>query len=265
MTLSAKEFTKRALSIVESNTCRSVVIDAMKTRSEGCLSICDFPFTQSFLTADIILVGLTPGYSQLIQSIELFRSYAEEKSIKHSARSIPKTSTINEIQSQIYFSGQMRVNMFKMLAILGISSINTDRPSWVAETKLLETSEFLKIGYTSLFKGAVFWKDKNYTGYNPKISTSNLLMEEKSNTIKELSTYTNQNVLIVPMGRVVENYLNSELSLCRDSKKILLNGFPHPSSANGHRVTQFNNNKESLVQLFSNFLIEKRNETDSVD
>ncbi|ASB65664.1 uncharacterized protein S101413_02218 [Bacillus velezensis] len=66
-----------------------------------------------------------------------------------------------------------------------------------------------------------------------------------------------KDILLIPLGKAAE-------SACRMLKKngrmghaVILEGFPHPSGANGHRFKQFHENKQSLreqIQRFAGFL-----------
>ena len=58
-----------------------------------------------------------------------------------------------------------------------------------------------------------------------------------------------EEILLIPLGKAVEEVL---IKLKEDGvikeEQILL-GFPHPSGANVNRVTQFENNKESMIKF----------------
>ena len=61
------------------------------------------------------------------------------------------------------------------------------------------------------------------------------------------------NVLIIPLGKAVEEVLEFMISENLLRREQCLFGFPHPSGANGHRRKQFENNKESLINIIDNY------------
>lgn len=68
------------------------------------------------------------------------------------------------------------------------------------------------------------------------------------NFIKELNNIENlKDILIIPLGRAVEDVLyklSEEGIIC---EKQILKGFPHPSGANVNRVIQLEENRENLI------------------
>ena len=70
------------------------------------------------------------------------------------------------------------------------------------------------------------------------------------NFINEFKRLENpENVLLIPLGKAVEEIL---LKLQEDkiiSKNQILLGFPHPSGANVNRVKQFKENKDDMAKF----------------
>jgi hypothetical protein len=75
------------------------------------------------------------------------------------------------------------------------------------------------------------------------------------NFIYELKALNNlDKILIVPLGRSVEEVL---YKLCENkiiNEKQILKGFPHPSGANVNRLVQLEENKESMINTVRNNL-----------
>lgn len=74
--------------------------------------------------------------------------------------------------------------------------------------------------------------------------------EDFVNELKKL--YNRGNILIVPLGRAVEEAL---YKLCEKniiSEKQILKGFPHPSGANVNRIQQLEGNKEEMKKIIEN-------------
>lgn len=102
----------------------------------------------------------------------------------------------------------------------------------------------------SLIPYPVFVKKQNYTGHSPKLLKCPFLMKYVyDNFLEEMEALQfKDNVLIIPLGRAVEEVL--EL-LAQESKldgERILYGFPHPSGANVNRIPQLEANKEGLIK-----------------
>ena len=55
-----------------------------------------------------------------------------------------------------------------------------------------------------------------------------------------------ENKLIIPLGKNVNDVLVKLKAENKIKSNLILEGFPHPSGANGHRATQFNLNKIAM-------------------
>lgn len=184
--------------------------------------------------AKIFIVGITPGFEQMSTAIaEARRCLMEEVSI-------------GEIQYRCKvagrFSGSLRQNLIKMLEDLNLGDylkISHASQLFDDHDKLLHT--------ISLIPYPVFVKGKNYTGHSPKLLKSPFLMKYVyENFIEELQHL--QNVLIIPLGKGVEEVL---LHLAKEGlldENQILKGFPHPSGANAHRFKQFEENKQFMIR-----------------
>lgn len=77
----------------------------------------------------------------------------------------------------------------------------------------------------------------------------------RENFISELSNLDNKkDILIIPLGRVVEEVL---LQLSEEGlilKDQILIGFPHPSGANVNKAEQFNINKKDMIHKIKSFM-----------
>ncbi len=146
----------------------------------------------------------------------------------------------------------MRQNIIEMLNECGLpAALHVEDSSRLFDSKqeLLHT--------TSVIKHPVFYKQKNYTGHRPAISRSALLSRYALTCFPDEIEMMKKDILLIPLGKATE-------SACRMLKKngrmghaVILEGFPHPSGANGHRFKQFHENKQSLreqIQRFAGFL-----------
>ncbi|MBC8630678.1 hypothetical protein H8697_03005 [[Eubacterium] tenue] len=187
--------------------------------------------------AKIFIVGITPGFQQMSTAISTARKELELE------------TNIEEIQYKYKvagrFSGSLRKNIISMLDYIKLNealSINSC-------TDLFEDKDYL-LHTVSLVPYPVFVKKQNYSGHTPKLLKSEFLMKYVyDNFIKELNNIENlKDILIIPLGRAVEDVLyklSEEGIIC---EKQILKGFPHPSGANVNRVIQLEENRENLIK-----------------
>ena len=61
-------------------------------------------------------------------------------------------------------------------------------------------------------------------------------------------------VLIIPLGKAVEEVLDDLVNKNIIEKDQILRGFPHPSGANAHRLTQLRDNKENMIKIIESYI-----------
>jgi len=183
------------------------------------------PFDFINLKAQIMIVGITPGFQQMLQSFQVIN---DGKSLK-------------EVKDLSSFKGSMRTSLVKYLDELKINKTLKIRS---CESLFDKNSKYLHT--TSLVKYPVFDKGKNYAGAN--ILKKKILLDFiEENFLKELKTL--KKAIIIPLGNTVSStieYLNNKYDL---KLRCFLKGFPHPSGANARKNIQFNENKPSLIKL----------------
>ena len=189
---------------------------------EGNIEIYYAPFDYVNLKAKIMIVGITPGLQQMLQSFEVIN---EGKSLK-------------EVKDLSSFKGSMRTTLVKYLDELKVNKtlkIKSCESLFNKDNKYLHT--------TSLVKYPVFNKGKNYSGAN--ILKKKILLDFiEKNFLKELKTL--KKAIIIPLGNTVSStieYLNSKYNL---KLSCFLEGFPHPSGANARKNIQFKKNKKKM-------------------
>lgn len=193
--------------------------------------------------AKVFIVGITPGFQQMSTAISAARKGFEDSDDIEKIR--------YKCKEAARFSGSLRNNLISMLDEIGLDKylyINSSRQLFMEKDDLLHT--------VSLIPYAVFVKGKNYSGHTPRLIKSELLMKYVyENFVDELKKLDNAgNILIVPLGRAVEEALGK---LCEGniiSEKQILAGFPHPSGANVNRIQQLEENKEKMKKIIENNL-----------
>lgn len=196
--------------------------------------------------AKIFIVGITPGFQQMSTAMAEARKELE------------KGTDIEEIKYLCKkagrFSGSLRKNIISMLDELKLNEkLNIESCSELFDEKdnILHT--------VSLIPYSVFVKGQNYSGHTPKLLKSRFLMNYvRNNFVEELSNLDNpKDVLIIPLGRAVEDVLLEQCSEGILSENQILIGFPHPSGANVNRAVQFNENKQKMIYQIENYKLVK--------
>ena len=192
---------------------------------EGNIEIYYAPSDYVNSKAKIMIVGITPGLQQMLQSFQVIN---DGKSLK-------------EVKDLCSFKGSMRTTLIKYMDELKINKklkINSCESLFNLHSKYLHT--------TSLVKYPVFDKGRNYSGSNI-LKKEILLNFIEKNFLKELKIH--QNSIIIPLGNTVSStirYLNEKYNL---KLSCFLEGFPHPSSANARKNIQFKENKSRMLKL----------------
>ena len=186
------------------------------------------PFDYINSKAKIVIVGITPGLQQMLQSYEVIN---QGKSLK-------------EVKDLSSFKGSMRTGLIKYLDELKINDILKIKS---CESLFNKNSKYLHT--TSLVKYPVFDKGKNYSGAN--ILKKKILLDFiEKNFLEELKTLKKS--IIIPLGNTVSStieYLNNKYNL---KLACFLKGFPHTSGANARKNIQFKENKKNMKLLLRN-------------
>ena len=207
---------------------QNIISNKFLINSEGDIKIYYAPFDYINSKAKIMIVGITPGYQQMLQSFEVIN---DGKSLK-------------EVKDLSSFKGSMRTGLIKYLDEL---EVNKKLKIKSCESLFNKDSKYLHT--TSLVKYPVFDKGKNYSGAN--ILKKKILIEFiEKNFLKELKTL--KKAIIIPLGNTVSStieYLNNKYDL---KLACFLKGFPHPSGANARKNIQFKENKKNMKILLRN-------------
>lgn len=206
----------------------SIVNKEFLIKKDGNIEIYYAPFDYINTKAKIVIVGITPGLQQMMQSYEV----------------INLGKSLKEVKDLSSFKGSMRTGLIKYLDELKINDILKIKS---CESLFNKNSKYLHT--TSLVKYPVFDKGKNYSGAN--ILKKKILLDfiEKY-FLEELKTLKKS--IIIPLGNTVSStieYLNNKHNL---KLRCFLKGFPHPSGANARKNIQFKENKRNMKILLRN-------------
>ena len=185
------------------------------------------PFDYINIKAKIMIVGITPGLQQMLQS---FEAVNEGRSLK-------------EVKDLSSFKGSMRTTLIKYL-----DALNINKKLRIKSCESLFNINSKYLHSTSLIKYPVFDKGKNYSG-SGLLKKKILLDFLEAHFVKELKKL--DKTIIIPLGNTVSStidYLNNEFKL---NLKCFLKGFPHPSGLNVRKDIQFKENKTRMLKLLN--------------
>jgi uracil-DNA glycosylase len=190
------------------------------------------PFERLNPTARIVIVGLTPGWSQMKEAFTAARDALQE--------GLSDDTVLAYVDQQASFAGSMRSNMVKML-----DAVDLPAALGIASCADLFAHQDTLVHTTSALRYPVFVDGKNYGGQNPQVRRSPLLIRYvREQLAPELEAVPD--ALILPLGKAVEDYLRLLIEGGELDDVRCLFGFPHPSGANGHRARQFEQNRPML-------------------
>lgn len=186
--------------------------------------------------AKIIIVGITPGWSQMQRAYQTAKNGLEMRCLDE--------EICFQCKTESRFSGMIRKNLITMLDDLGLQNylkLTSCAELFYSDNDLLHT--------TSLIRYPCFYKGKNYSGHMPAINSVEILRKYvEIEFIKELSCMNNAK-LIIPLGTAVESTFRYKLNDLSTQNSEVLWGFPHPSGLNVHRKDQFQRNRKSMSEI----------------
>ena len=222
------DYKEHILSLPADPSPLDVAREAFLLAREGRLAVFYAPLHAITPNARVVIVGLTPGRSQMVAAFQ------EARRLLRDGWHPPHL--FQEIRRRMAFKGSMRTNLVHMLDRIGVAN----RLGLGTSANLFGNASH-HLHSTSALRYPVFVDGRNYSG-SPKIWQSPLLTRiVTANLPFELEQAPD--AFIVPLGKAVEDAL--ALVGFRDSPRTLT-GFPHPSGANGHRVKQFRSERQRL-------------------
>lgn len=205
-------------------------LNSLLISTENDVSCYYIPFDYINTNAKVVLVGITPGKTQLINALT---------SVQDSlSNNFDSNKILRIAKEEGAFSGTLRDNLVQLLDFIGLNTklgIHSTQSLFDIHSNLVHT--------TSLLRHPVFIKNNNYSGTTPNILNNRLLFDlMNSYFIKEIKLL--QNAIYIPLGSSVEmifkNYIIKNNLL---PEKQVLFGIPHPSGANNERIAYFLNKK----------------------
>ena len=202
----------------------------LRIYSDEQLEIWYSPMGESARKPAIWILGITPGWNQMRIAYEGAAEALRGGASAHTAAGCRKP--------KVAFAGSMRENLIAML-----DSLDLPRLFELDTSRDLFGSRLLRTG--SVLKYPVFKHRKNYAGSNPA-PAKHPVLREMLDVLLAKDIRQSASSIIIPLGKAVESALEYSIGEGRLTPERVLWGFPHPSGANGHRVSQFKSNQRRL-------------------
>ena len=227
------EGTVRGLPLRAKYAQADLLIPELLVEREGRLSMYYAPFDWLNRDARIILLGITPGWTQMELAYRVARAAIDTGA--------GPDAICREAKQHGAFAGSMRSNLVRMLDAIGIPAalgITSAADLFSAARSLLHTS--------STIRYPVFVNARNYTGSPSPVQSAMLMRYARTVLAPELAAVPD--AIIIPLGQSVERVLRALSDEGYVDAARWLSGFPHPSGANGHRARLFAAHRESLMR-----------------
>lgn len=196
----------------------------LRITQDGPLEVCYVPFEQVNHRARVVIVGITPGRTQMINAIQEARRQIDAGS--------DASITLAAAKKVGAFSGPMRPNLVNLLDHIGINrwlGIDSCDALFGSASDLVHT--------TSVLRNAVFINGENYNG-TPSMLRNPLLREQILSQFGS-DAMTLSQAVFVPLGDKVAEALHFVADQGLLKRERILDGLPHPSGANAERIAYF--------------------------
>jgi len=213
-------------------TRQDLLTSAFRLYETGKLAIYYAPFDVLNKAARVVILGITPGWTQMEIAYREFRSALGQGStvIEASQRAKEKAS----------FAGGMRRNLTAILDEIGLPSTLGIKSC----EELFNDARHL-VHTTSAIRYPVFVNGRNYTGHSPGPLKHPELRRYVEHVLPNELRSVPQ-ALIVPLGKCVASIIEHLIENGEIDPRNCLLGFPHPSGANGHRHREFREGRRLL-------------------
>jgi hypothetical protein len=218
---------------------KDVLCDDLRVYRDDRLEVYYAPAQHMNRSARVALVGLTPGYQQM--------ALAVRRAGELLAADRGPGVALREAKRLAAFAGAMRTNLVSMLDGLGIH-----RELGLRSCAALFDEALGMLHCTSALAFPVFTSGANYRGTSPKPLQHPVLKRMVETVLAQELSRVGE-AFIVPLGKATAQAVEHLVTCGRLDHMRVLNGFPHPSGANGHRSGQFARNRPSMRRQWQRF------------
>lgn len=196
---------------------------------DGPLTSHYIPFDYVNPSARLVLVGITPGFTQWKNAMrEAQRQLAAGTSLNAAHLAAKRTGA---------FSGAMRPNLIALLDHIGLH-----RWLGLASCDALFGAASHLVQTTSILRHPVFVDGQNYNGTPSMVRLPFLREQIEAHFAEEARTL--DNAVFVPLGPKVSEGLDWLAKRGVIPADRILHGLPHPSGANAERIAYFLGRKD---------------------
>jgi hypothetical protein len=191
---------------------------------DGALTSHYIPFDYVNPTARLVLVGITPGFTQ-------WKNAMREAQLQLQAGA-PTDAALRAAKRTGAFSGAMRPNLIALLNHIGLHH-------WLGLTscEALFSSASHLVQTTSILRHPILVDEKNYNGTPNMLRTA--FLQQQINEHFAVEARTLDKAVFVPLGPKVSEGLDWLAQRGVIGADRILHGLPHPSGANAERIAYF--------------------------
>jgi len=211
-----------------------LLADTFRIVKEDGLEIFYAPLDYVNRQAQVIIVGITPGWTQM--------EVAYRQARLDLLAGLSGTQVCRRAKERARFAGAIRTNLISMLDGVGLAGclgLSGSEALFSTHGSLLHT--------TSAIRYPVFVEGKDYTGHRPRLlkhpTLTRFLDTHLAGEFEEASQG-----LIVPLGQAASEALAYLVERGVVDQRRCLIGLPHPSGANARREDLFNERRSQLEQ-----------------
>lgn len=203
--------------------------EKLRIAKDGLLEVCYAPFEYINQQARIVIVGITPGRTQMLNALRECRRQLDARADEQKVLKASKETGA--------FSGAMRPNLVALLNHIGLQH-------WlgISSCDALFGESALMVQTTSVLRNPVFFDGHNYNG-TPNMLSHPLLQKQLIDDFGQDAKVLTDAVF-VPLGDKVAQSLHFLADRGLLNKGKILDGLPHPSGANAERIAYFLGRKE---------------------
>lgn len=203
---------------------RSPLPSSFLLKQEGQLACYYTPFDIVNTKAKVVLVGITPGFTQWRNAV-----IEAQKQLAQGANS---EQALKAAKASAAFSGPMRPNLIALLDRIGLHD-------WLGlpGTSSLFGSNSHLVQSTSIIRHATMVDNENYSG-NPDMTRSPFLQDLMLKYFAAEASSL-QDAVFIPLGPAVGKGLAWLAARGDIDPRRILSGLPHPSGANAERIAYF--------------------------
>jgi hypothetical protein len=198
---------------------------------EGRYSLQYMPFEPSSSSARLVIVGITPGTTQLSIAYDAVQTLLRSPPV---GRSLTDAEILSEVKRRAGFGGRMRENLLRMLRRFQIGrliGVPNEEDLWNVRSDALHS--------TSIIPNAAFIHEEMYSNSFDDILNSNLLRGCFERDFLTSLTTLPRNAVFIALGPTPLAALEWCVGSGYLSASRVLGAFAHPSGQGGSRVNVY--------------------------